>query len=132
MPVVIPHAAQQAMLLTIVGQPLALRLYTNNREPTTQDTATQYAEATFGGYTPAVLTSASWAVISGVPRGVQSTEQVFTCASAQARQSCFGYFVTHHTGGQLLWAERFADGPYVIENHGAEILITANLTLGSL
>jgi hypothetical protein len=73
------------------------------------------------------LTPGSWSVISGNPSQAEHTEVTWTFSGAAG--NVYGYYVTRDIGGELLWAERFTNGPFNITTNGDEIKITPRLTL---
>lgn len=107
-----------------------LRLYQNNITPADTDTAATYTVATFTGYAAIALLAASWTFVAASPSSMSYAQQSFTSSAAQAAQSIYGYYVVRATTGDLVYAERFANGPYTISNNGDAIQITPAFTLG--
>jgi|PlaIllAssembly_1097288.scaffolds.fasta_scaffold1357037_1 hypothetical protein len=129
----IPNVGEVNMLEHIVNKTspenLILKLFTSNTTPADTDTASTYTEASFTGYTAKTLTGSSWTVASGDPTEASYAQQTFASTASQTSQSVYGYYVIQTTSTELMWAERFTDGPYVVTNNGDEIRITPKLTL---
>lgn len=124
-----PAGGRQIMLTALVGQSpipaLSLHLYTNNKTPADSDTVTDYEEAAAGfGYTSLILPPGNWAVGPD-----EATHPELTISFLGALGNVYGYYVTHAGSGALLWAERFADGPYNIANNGDQIKLAPRLAL---
>lgn len=109
---------------TAQNENLVLRLFTSNTTPAEADTAVTYTEATFTGYSAVTLTGASW-VVTGNP--VTYAKQTFTSSAGSQNQAVYGYYLTRATGGELVYAERFTDGPYTIVNNLDKIEVTPSL-----
>ncbi len=131
MALVVPNAAEQIILQYILNidlpEGLVIHLYSNNIVPLEVDTVTSYVEVVGGGYSSISLVAGNWTIIAGTPTSAEHTEVVFLFTGAVG--NVFGYFVTRVTGGELLWAERFSNGPFNIQTSGDEIRITPRLTL---
>ena len=108
---------------------LILKLFSNNITPAETDVDTDYTEATFTGYSSITLTGANWTVTPGAPSSAAYAQQQFTSTAGSQNQSIYGYFMTRTTSGNLALAERFTDGPYVIQNNGDFIQVTPNITM---
>lgn len=108
------------------SQDLVLRLYTNDKTPAETDVVGDYTEATGSGYSAITLTGASWTVSGTAPTSIGYAQQTFTFTGALG--NVYGYYVTRASGGELLWAERFAGAPFNIANNGDQIKITPAFT----
>ena len=134
MALVVPNASEVIMLNYILNidapENLSIRLYANNVIPDENSTVATFTEVANGlGYTTGgqSLTPGSWSVISGNPSQAEHTEVTWTFTGAAG--NVYGYYVTRDTGGELMWAERFTNGPFNITTNGDEIKITPRLTL---
>jgi hypothetical protein len=134
MALVVPNASEVIMLNYILNKDapenISMLLYVNNVIPDENSTVATFTEMTNGlGYTTGgiSLTPGSWSVISGNPSQAEHTEVTWTFTGAAG--NVYGYYVTRDTGGELLWAERFTNGPFNITTNGDEIKITPRLTL---
>jgi hypothetical protein len=129
----IPNVGEGNMLEMIVNKTapenLILKLFTSNTTPADTDTASTYTEASFTGYTAKTLTGASWTVTTGAPSEASFAQQSFTSSASQTAQTVYGYYVIQTTSTELMWSERFTDGPYTVTNNGDEIRVTPKLTL---
>jgi hypothetical protein len=132
MALLVPIAGENIILdyLTNNGAPqnLVLRLYSSNTTPADSDTAATYTEATFTGYSAVTLTAGTWGASSNGTKTYGSAVTFTSTADAQ-NQDIYGYYVTRATGGELLWSERFTDGPYNIANNGDEISVTPSISV---
>lgn len=128
MALVFPDVGENLALEMIVNktaaQSLKLKLYTSNTTPGESDVAGTYTEATGNGYAEIALTGASWGAASG--GSIAYAQQTFTFTGALG--NVYGYYIVQTTSGTLLYAERFADGPYNIANNGDQIKITPTIT----
>lgn len=136
MAILVPDVGEVYMLQNIVGKnatanTLYLKLYKTDVTPAEGDTAATYIEATFTGYANIALTGASWVVGSNTSgySNAQYALQTFTSSAAQTSNNIYGYYITSGPGGQLIWAERFTDGPYPISNNGDAIKVTPYIEL---
>lgn len=109
---------------TAQSENLVLRLFKSNTTPGETDTAATYTEADFTGYSAVTLTGASWSVGSNP---ITYAQQTFTSSAGSQSQAVYGYYLTRATGGELVYAERFTDGPYTIVNNGDAIKVTPSL-----
>lgn len=86
---------------------LYLCLYTNDHEPTDEDTVATYTEASGGGYATKTLTTGSWTIESGNdPRDAIYATQVFTFTGPlDGNAVVYGYFIKD-AEDKLWWAQR--------------------------
>jgi hypothetical protein len=105
-------------------QDLRLRLFQSNTTPAETDVAGTYTESSFTGYANISLTGANWTITAGAPSHADYAQQSFTSSANQTAQQVYGYYLTRVTGGELMWAERFPDGPYPVSNNGDVIKVT--------
>jgi len=101
---------------------LTLKLYKSDTTPGNTDTAASYTEADFTGYSAATLTGSSW-VVTGNP--ITYAKQTFTSSAGSQNQDVYGYYIV--AGANLIYSERFSDGPYNIANDGDKIEVTPSL-----
>lgn len=118
--------ALKAFLNHTAPQNQELKLYTNNITPAETDVEGGYTEAAGNGYADIALTGSSWVLTPGAPTEAAYPQQTYTFTGALG--NVYGYYVTQVTSGKLLWAERFSDGPYNIQNNGDQIKITPKIT----
>lgn len=131
MSLLFPNQGEGIVLEAIVNktapQTLILRLYSNNKTPAETDTEADYTEAAGSGYSSISLTGASWGAASlGAPSSIAYAQQTFTLTGALG--NVYGYYLTQTTSGKLVYAERFSDGPYNIQNNGDQIKVTPTIT----
>jgi hypothetical protein len=128
MALLFPDTGENLTLEMIVNktapQNLVLKLYTSNSTPGESDTAGTYTEAAGNGYSAITLTGSSWGSASG--GSIAYAQQTFTFTGALG--NVYGYFVVQASSGTLLYAERFSNGPYNIQNNGDQIKITPTIT----
>lgn len=133
MTLLVPNNGEGDMLTALVAKAaaenLALHLFKSNTTPAETDTTATYTEADFTGYAAITLTAANWVVTEGAPSNAAYPQQTFTSSAGSQSQSVYGYYLTRVTSGRIAWAERFADGPYVIVNNGDQVKVTPVITL---
>lgn len=103
-----------------------LKLFTNNLTPGKSTVIGDITEANQAGYLAITLTGTSWTFDS--TNGINSAsyaQQTFTFTEAV---TAYGYYLTTQAN-DLLWIERFSDGPYVLSEDGGNIRITVSLKL---
>jgi hypothetical protein len=118
--------ALQYLVNKAAPQNLILCLFTNNITPGESDVIGAYTEASGNGYAAITLTGASWTVSGSTPTKIAYAAQTFTFTGALG--NVYGYYLKRATGGELVWAERFSDGPYNIQHNGDTITITPQIT----
>lgn len=109
-------------------QDLKLCLFKSNTTPAETDTVGTYTEADFTGYAEASLAGANWTISGTAPTSAGYAQQSFTSSAGSQSQNVYGYFYKRSTGGELIIAERFSDGPYQIVNNGDVIKVTPTIT----
>lgn len=133
--IVVPNTADLLMLKYILnalaqdggappsGGERALRLYTNNLNPSKSTEIEDLTEASEAGYSPITLTGVSWtfSTSSGGTNSAIYSEQAFNFTEGV---TVYGYYVTTTEGTpKLLYAERFTDGPYGLISSGGQITV---------
>lgn len=131
MALLVPNLSEEIMINYILNRDLpeglVIRLYSNNIIPQETDTITNYVEVVGGGYASIGLVAGNWTILAGTPTSAEHTEVVWTFTGAVG--NVFGYYVSRLTGLELMWAERFSNGPFNIQTNGDEIRVTPRLTL---
>lgn len=74
----------------------------------------------------AVGTTSSTGGAFHVPTTIVYAAQTFTFTGALG--NVYGYFLIRASGGELILAERFSDGPYNIQNNGDTIVVTPQIS----
>lgn len=120
------NIALEALVNKTAPQNLVLKLYQNNITPSDTDTAGTYTEATFGGYSAATLTGASWEAASAGTI-TYGSQQTFTC-NGSTPNSIYGYFVVQATSGTLVYSERASGAPLSVTNNGDAVKITPTIS----
>lgn len=132
MALLVPNTGEVIALQYLVNKAapenLVLHLYKNNITPAEADVAGTYTEATFTGYTAITLTGASWTVTGGAPSSASYAQQTFSSSAGSQNQDIYGYYLTRLGSADLVYAERFSDGPYNIANNGDAIRVTPTIT----
>ena len=106
-----------------------LGLYKNTTEPAEGDTLAAITEQSALGYARIQLLDADWTE-EGTKGVFHNLQKTFT-ASGGSWGPIYGYFictVVSGTGGLLLAAEQFSDGPYTV-NDGWSVKVTPKLTI---
>ena len=129
-----PDAAEAAILADVLAaHDYALKLFVNDKAHASGDTEADYAEATFPGYSAAVLTLSDWTITPGDPAVAVAPEQVWTQSADATEQLAYGYILTRADTGALRWVERFTgpDAPFAMARAGDRITVTPLVTLRS-
>jgi len=130
MALVVPNSAEIFILGYILKQQtpedLDIRLYVNDHIPSEADTVTNYIEASGANYAPIQLQSSQWSITPGTPTVAQHPQVAWTFTGPVG--NVYGYYITRRVSGDLVWAERFTNGPYNIQNNNDQIRITPRLT----
>lgn len=124
--------ALQNFLNKIPSEDSLLKLYVNDITPADDDEAESFKEAKFAGYAAARLDGGAWMVNAGddaTPTIAVYPEYVFTSNANQLPEWIFGYFIVGADSGRIKWAERFTDGPYLIENLRDNVWVEPKITL---
>ena len=127
----IPNEGESRLLAVALGKTapenLLLHLYSNNITPGETDTDSSYTEVVGHDYAEKTLLPANWTISAGNPaEGVYPQQEWIFSGEAGA---VYGYYLTGATSGLLYWAERFTDGPYIINLDGDRIRVTPKITL---
>jgi len=138
MSLVVPNIADLQMLKFIVnfvatdgdappsGGNRLLRLYTNNLTPGKSTVIGDITEATEDGYAAIVLTGTSWTIATNL--GVNTASYALQTFTFTEEVTAYGYYLTTQDN-ELLWVERFSDGPYTLPSDGGEMAVTPKLNL---
>lgn len=134
MGLVVPDILEIETLNNVLGSPLTLKLYSNNKIPDGGDSAASYTEVAGGGYASFPLTFANWALLSGTPSSAtyNAIQQWTFTGVTNAPGTIYGYFVTRNSDGKLMWAERFPAGSLPFSpGAGSIVRILPKFTVGS-
>jgi len=129
MSLLVPNVGEVKMLEKALNKVAAddvkIHLYSSDTTPGEDDTVASYTLIT--DPVAITLTGASWtiATLTGTTTA-EYAQQTFTFAGAA---TVYGYAVTDNGETNLLWAERFTDGPYTIPSGGGSIKITPKIAL---
>lgn len=136
MSLVVPNEADLQMLKFVVnyvatdgGIPPAggdrlLRLYTNNLTPSKATVIGDITEATEAGYSAITLVGTSWTIATSL--GVNSATYALQTFTFTEAVTAYGYYITTQDD-ELLWVERFSDGPYILSSEGGGMAITPKI-----
>jgi len=131
MALVVPNNSESIMLQYITNndapENLVIRLYANDVTPDENSTVNTFTEVTGNGYSSQNLMPGSWNFEIGKPCGAQHTEVIWNLSADVG--PVYGYYIIRATGGELMWAERFPKGPFVVDTNGDEIRVKPILTL---
>jgi hypothetical protein len=131
MTLVVPNSAETIILEYILNKSapenLDIKLYSNDVTPSETDTIATYTEVSGGGYIHKELTPASWSISPGNPTTSEHTQVSWDFTGSAGLG--YGYFIVRRSSGELLWAERFTNGPYNITQSGDAIKVTPRLNL---
>lgn len=133
MPLNSPNEGERRMLQLILNntaqEDFYLTLFGNNMTPAENDNVTFYTEISGGGYANISLVGANWTASNGNNSFATYAAQTFNFTGATTPNTVYGYMVKGKTSNTVMWAERFSDGPYPINNNGDAITITPRLEL---
>ena len=131
MSLVVGDGAEVIMLNYILNKDtpenLVIKLYTNDYTPVEDDLVGNYTEISGGGYSSITFTPANWTIVPGDPSTATYPQVTWTFTGSAGL--VYGYYIVRATGGELLWAERFSNGPYNMQNNGDQIAFTPTITL---
>lgn len=114
------------MLSAVVSKELYVKLYTNNKNISTETSAKDLVEARGGGYKPIVMRKGDWKVI--VENGaVQAKRREVTWKFTSRVGKVFGYYVTDYDG-TLIWGTKFKT-PFEAEREGDTIKVNPTLVM---
>ena len=113
------------MLSAFLGsEDQTLKLYSNDVDPETSTTASQFTEVSGEGYGVKTLGSGDWSVAAGVATTTPQTWEFTGAAGA-----VYGYYLVGATSGNLLAAEKFENGPYTVAVAGDKITVSITISL---
>lgn len=132
MALVVPNEGELQMLKQLLGaaaiETLQLKLYCNNYTPVAGSLASNFTEASGGGYAAKSLTASSWTYSGGNPTTASYPAQTFTFTGAlTTNTTVYGYYVVGATSGKCYWAELLAT-PFTPANNGDNIQLTLNFS----
>jgi len=109
----------------VAADDVKIHLYSSNTTPAEDDVVGTYTLIT----DPAAitLTGANWTV--STLAGTSTAEHAQQTFNFTGAATVYGYVVTDNGGTNLLWSERFTDGPYTIPAGGGSIKITPKIQL---
>lgn len=133
MSLVVPNTADLQMLKYVVnyvatdgdtppsGGNRLLRLYTNNLTPGKSTVIGDITESTEAGYSAITLTGTSWVIATTL--GVNTATYALQTFTYTEAVTAYGYYITTQDD-ELLWVEKFSDGPYTLPSDGGEMAVT--------
>lgn len=141
MPFIVPDQGEVQMLGILLGllppeAALDLRLYVNDYTPTLTDTVASYEEMSTHGYARLSVPPAAWGITpaqpgKNTPALARGARQTFVFSIAGPPVLVYGYFFVTPVAGRVWAAERFADGPYRVQNPNDEISVEPEFTTRS-
>ena len=97
------------------GQDQYCFLYVNNHTPAHDDVLADYTPASYHGASAQAVVWSAPPALDGTGGGfLQADSCIFRPSSGGLTQSVYGYYVQDMLTSDLLFAERFAGGPYTI------------------
>jgi hypothetical protein len=111
------------------GNNLTLKLYTNNLTPLDTHTASNFTEASGGGYAAKTLTNGFWTITpANDPSDAVYAQQTFTFTGPlSGNPTIYGYYVVD-ADNNLIYAELLT-APFTPANNGDNIKITPKFQL---
>lgn len=135
MPFVVPSVGEVVLLELIRGNMLNLGggifLFKNDYTPDNDTILTDFTEADFTGYASQAI-PATWALTTVIAGRAftSNAPMVFLCTGGATPNNIYGYWITDGSGN-LIFAERFASAPLVMDTAGQTISVTPSVTLSS-
>lgn len=123
------NQGEQDLLTAVLAVDYTLRLFVNDPAAGLDDTdiggltEADFTEASFLGYSGALLTGGSWTVSPGEAPTAEYAPQTFTSSANQDPQTVYGYHVTNTATLRLQWFEYFPT-PVVIDSAGEYVTVT--------
>lgn len=106
-------------------------LFKNDYTPDLTSELSDFTVADYPGYSDLEAANFAFDSYDSQKRAVFLADQLtFERTSTGTAQNVYGYFVTN-ANGDLVWAERFATGPYTMENSGDQIVFRPRFTFRS-
>lgn len=139
--IVIPRTSRATLLAMLlnktVAEELDLHVYKNDYTPNDDTELADFIEANFAGYAAEQLDSAVYAITvpgpgTSIPASAEYDDIEFASSAEQAANNNYGYYVTRRITGDLLWCERFSDGPYTIATADNKFTINPRFRLAAL
>lgn len=134
MALVVPNSSEVIMLRYITNndapENISICLFSNDIMPDENSTEDTFTEVEDGlGYKTGgiALTPASWNIVLGNPSQAEHIEVAWIFAGVVG--NVYGYYIIRNTNRELMWAERFTNGPFDIRVSGDKIKVTPRLTL---
>lgn len=104
---------------------LTLRLYSNDYDPNFASVSDQFEEVSeINGYTSQTLDASDWFINDGL---AEHSTKVWNFTGSVG--NVYGYYATV-SSGEVVFAERFSNGPYNIASSGDIIRVTINFSTG--
>jgi len=134
MTLVVPNASLVIMLKRILNmseqKDFAIRLFANDYKPNSKTIRGHFKEVNGGGYKAKKFSPGHWKMVANQEdMPVYAEYQEMEWSFDEPIGEVYGYFVTQLPSSELVWAERFENGPYRINTVGDKIKITPRLTL---
>jgi len=103
-------------------------LYSNDRKPKLADDVSLYVPCNFSGYDGLRLTYGwTFPVLVGDRAFTHSEEFVWSHSGGPVGNWVYGYYVVN-VSGELKFAERFCNGPFLVAQSGRQIKLTLMMT----
>lgn len=104
---------------------LFLKLYSNDTLPDVTSAATSFTQVTTAnGYTSVELSGANWNIVDG-----QAAYPEITWNFTGAIGNIYGYYVVTESSDVAVFAERFANAPFIVSTTGDSLKLTVILNL---
>ena len=102
---------------------LVLHLYINNYIPNENSALKSFDEVNGAGYAPKIM----WGVMWDEKTTYFENTEIFEFGDVIKKFSVYGYYATGR--GQLIFAERFDDGPYKIQIKGDKVEVKVRMEI---
>lgn len=112
-----------------------LGLYTNDLALSKGFDPSLLTEATFSGYTRLTLILGNWTTPPVIDSDGNASsyypQQTFTKSGVTGNATIFGYFFGRISTHEILFAQRFDDGPFAMTADGSFIRVTPRYAVGT-
>jgi hypothetical protein len=112
-----------------VAHPPILHLYQNDFTPTLSSHLFEFVESTFPGYFAHGTNNWQLPTVAAHVGTLVEVNETFTVTSVPGPQFIYGYYLTDQSTGDLLWAERDPNGPFLVQHFLDSYTVKPEITL---
>lgn len=116
--IVLTNNGRLSLIENFVAEEMTVHLFTSSNRPDPNDNVDDYTEVSGNGYSPIRLDPEKWDINDEYVAQYPSVTFLLTGSVG----SVYGYYITN-SDGKLTLAERFEDGPYIVQSNGHRISV---------